>query len=95
MDEIVKFMDDHKKYSNYETRFTRGQAITKLNQLFENFPNFRMGQILSTLVESNQGDKKTWNLSDKELLDKMDKTYKKFCKESEQESMDFYDVYQD
>jgi len=95
MDEIVKLMDNHNTYSNYEARFTRGQAITKLNQLFENFPKFRMAQILSTLVESNQGEKKTWNLTDKELLNKIDKTYKKFCKESEEEEMDFHDIYQD
>lgn len=93
---IAEYLEKHKDFSN--KRFVRGKIVTKLDQLFSNFPKYRMGQLLSYWVLQKTKNGKTrkkdiWSMTDEELFTDFEAFYKQLCKEEEEEQSDFYDTY--
>jgi hypothetical protein len=89
---IAEYLEKQKDFTN--KRFVRGKTITKLDQLFSNFPNYRIGQLLYSIVnqplKGAKAKKDFWNLTDEEVFAKIENTYKQICKEEEEEQSDFY-----
>lgn len=93
---IAEYLEKHKDFSN--KRFVRGKTITKLDQLFNNFPKYRIGQLLSYWVlqkikNGKPRKKEIWSMTDEEIFTDLETFYKQLCKEEEEEESDFYDIY--
>lgn len=87
-----------KNQNSPEKRYIKGKIITQMDQLVQNFPNYRVGQLtesLKLMLKKEGGKNDVWDLSDKEYLSALERLYKKICKEEEEIATDFFDVHQD
>lgn len=96
MSNFAEILEKNQNYSS--KRYIRGKIVTQFDQIVQNFPNYRVGQLLESLkltLEKEKNKKTIWNLTDEEFFSHLEKLYKKICKEEEEMASDFYDVFQD